>query len=804
MAVHTELIKPFSDVGIGDIATVGGKNASLGEMVRSLESEGIRVPYGFATTAQAYRQFIESAGLEDRIAELLGEMKSGDRELASTGAEIRQLIMAAELPQELSEAIADAYRDLAVQTGVDEPAVAVRSSATAEDLPNASFAGQQESYLNVQGIANVVRSCQLCIASLFTDRAISYRERNGFDHMRVALSVGVQHMVRSDLAGAGVIFTLDPETGFRDVVYISAGWGLGEMVVKGAITPDEYTVFKPLLDNPEVRPVISRSSGDQAQKMVLGDGLKPTATVNTTKRERRHLVLKDDEVLELARWATRIEKHYGQPMDIEWAKDGVTGDLYIVQARPETVQARREDTGFRTFSLNETGKRLVTGLAIGEAIASGKVRIITGQEDFKQFKEGEVLVTQKTDPDWVPIMRRAAGIVTDRGGRTSHAAIVSREFGLPAIVGCGNATKELANGDEVTLSCAEGDHGAVYEGLLDFAIEDVSLEDVPETRTRITMNIASPAAAFRWWRLPVEGIGLARMEFIVNDSIKVHPMALAHFDSVKDLEARRLIEEITEGYSDKTDFFVDRLAEAVGQIAASQYPHDVILRLSDFKTNEYAQLIGGAQFEHEEENPMLGFRGASRYYNERYRDGFALECRAVKRVRDEVGLTNMVVMVPFCRTPEEADRVLEVMAEHGLKRGENGLRVYVMAEIPSNILLATEFAKRFDGFSIGSNDLTQMVLGVDRDSADLQSLFDEQHEAVKRAVRMLIRDAHAVGVPVGICGEAPSNHPEFAEFLVREGIDSISLSPDSVIAVKRHIAGVEKSLEPVVSVNGIY
>lgn len=503
------------------------------------------------------------------------------------------------------------------------------------------------------------------------------------------------------------------------------------------------------------------------------------------------MVLDDDEVLQLARWAVQIEKHYATPMDVEWAKDGVSGDLFIVQSRPETVQSRRTTEGFKSFSLKERSERLVTGIAIGEAIASGNVRKITGPQDFASFKDGEVLVASRTDPDWVPVMRRAAGVITDRGGRTSHAAIVSREFGLPAIVGCNDATTLLSDGQQVTLSCTEGAEGSVYEGALAFDVQEVHLEDIPGIPTHIMMNIASPAAAFRWWRMPVKGIGLARMEFIVNNSIKVHPMALAHFDRVTDASERAEIEQLTSEYPDKTEFFVDKLAGAIAQIAASQFPHDVILRLSDFKTNEYAQLIGGRQFEIVEENPMLGFRGASRYYNDRYRDGFALECRAVKRVRDEMGLRNLVAMVPFCRTPEEADLVLAEMAVNGLERGTNGLKVYVMAEIPSNVLMATEFAQRFDGFSIGSNDLTQMVLGVDRDSTELRDLFDEQHEAVKRAIRMLIRDAHAAGVPVGICGEAPSNHPEFAEFLVREGIDSMSLSPDSVIAVIRHIASLD-------------
>jgi pyruvate,water dikinase len=668
----------------------------------------------------------------------------------------------------------------------------VRSSATAEDLPEASFAGQQESFLNVNGEAELLDSCRRCYASLFTDRAITYRREHGFDDMKVALSVGVQKMVRSDLAGAGVIFSIDTETGFQDVVVITAAFGLGETVVQGTVNPDEYLVFKPLLDKPGFKPIIEKSLGSKEKKLIYAmGGTKATKSIDTSKKERSAFVLSDDEILHLARWTASIEKHYGRPMDIEWAKDGETGEIFIVQARPETVQSRKEADVMKTYHLKEKGQRLLAGLSIGDAIAQGEVCLIKNVQDIRQFRGGAILVTEMTDPDWVPIMKQAAGIVTDQGGRTCHAAIVSRELGIPAIVGTGEATQMLKDGQPVTISCAEGDQGFIYEGLLDFEAVEVNLEGIPKTKTRIMMNIGSPAAAFRWWRLPCEGIGLARLEFIINNIIKVHPMALVKFAELKDREAKKQIEALTQGYADKSDYFVENLARGIAKIAASQYPEPVIVRMSDFKTNEYAHLIGGQEFEPREENPMLGFRGASRYYSDRYREGFALECRAIKKVREEIGLKNVIVMVPFCRTLKEADRVLETMAEHGLKRGENGLEIYVMAEIPSNIILAAQFAERFDGFSIGSNDLTQLTLGVDRDSALLADLFDERDEAVKSLVADLIAKAHKAGRKVGICGQAPSDYPEFAAFLVEAGIDSISLNPDSVIKIKQIVAEAE-------------
>ena len=785
-------IRWFKDLDSDDVPVVGGKNASLGEMIRVLKDEGIRVPDGFATTADAYWAFLEANDITEKIRSHLEDLQSGDVSLQQVGKMIRRLFRHGNFPEDIAEAIRKAYRELCERYEVDEVDVAVRSSATAEDLPEASFAGQQETFLNVTGEEELLEACRKCYASLFTDRAITYREEQGFDHMKVALSVGVQKMVRSDKASAGVMFTIDTETGFPDVVVINAAWGLGENVVQGAVTPDEYRVFKPVLGTESLKPIIEKSRGDKGQKMVYTTGgSETTKNVDTSRRERQSFVLDDEEILQLGRWAAVIEEHYGMPMDIEWAKDGETGELFIVQARPETVQSQKEAGSLKTYALKETGETLVTGLAIGEAIAAGDVCVIKSADEIDRFQDDAILVTGMTDPDWVPIMKQASGIITDYGGRTSHAAIVSRELGIPAIVGTGDATHILEDDQTVTISCAEGDQGYVYEGALEFEESQVDLEEVPETQTRIMMNIASPAAAFRWWRLPCHGIGLARMEFIVNNVIEAHPMALVRFDDLEDDQARRQIAQLTRGYEDKTEYFVDHLARGIAKIAASQYPDPVIVRMSDFKTNEYADLIGGKQFEPEEENPMLGFRGASRYYSDQYREGFALECRAIKRVREEIGLSNVVIMIPFCRTPEEADQVLDVLAENGLERDRNGLEVYVMCEVPSNVVLADQFAERFDGFSIGSNDLTQLVLGVDRDSAELAYLFDERNEAVKRMIRDLIEVAHQNGAKVGICGQAPSDYPEFAAFLVKAGIDSMSLNPDSVVEVKRRVAEVE-------------
>lgn len=795
MANKHPFIRWFADLSSEDVPLVGGKNASLGEMIRALKKEQIRVPDGFATTADAYRTFLEANDLTDRIRAQLTDFEHGKQSLEKTGKAIRRLFGRADFPEDLAAAICQAYQELGKRSATDNVDVAVRSSATAEDLPEASFAGQQETFLNITGEDDLLEACCHCYASLFTDRAISYRREKGFNQLEVALSIGVQKMVRSDRASAGVMFSLDTETGFRDVVVIDAAWGLGENVVQGAVTPDEYTVFKPLLDRQQYTPILDKVRGEKAHKLSYAkSGSQPTKNIPTSKKERQAYVLDDAEILHLARWACTIEAHYGTPMDMEWAKDGDTGELYIVQARPETVQSQKQAGSLKTYRLKEHGKRLVTGLSIGEAIASGKACLLNSTADIDQFQAGAVLVTAMTDPDWVPIMKQAAGIVTDYGGRTSHAAIVSRELGIPAVVGTGEATTVLTDGQAVTLSCAEGNEGYVYEGSLKFAEAEVRLEEIPETRTQIMMNIASPAAAFRWWRLPCDGIGLARMEFIINNLIKIHPLALVHFDEVKDKETRKQIQDITSGYSDKTEYFIDHLARGIAKIAASQYPGPVIVRMSDFKTNEYANLIGGAPFEPKEDNPMLGFRGAARYYSDRYREGFALECRALKRVREEIGLDNVILMVPFCRIPQEADRVLTVLAEHGLVRGKHGLEVYVMAEVPSNIVLAEQFAERFDGFSIGSNDLTQLVLGVDRDSAELAYLFDERHEAITTTIAHLITVAHAANRKVGICGQAPSDYPGFAAFLVEAGIDSISLNPDSVVETKKRIAQEEASI----------
>ncbi|MEA5507792.1 phosphoenolpyruvate synthase [Halotia wernerae UHCC 0503] len=788
-------IRWFENLNSNDVAIVGGKNASLGEMIGTLKDQSIRVPDGFATTADAYWQFLQANHLTEKIQSHLEELKSGKTPLDQVGKSIRRLFLSADFPEDITAAIQDAYQKLSQNYDTHEVDVAVRSSATAEDLPEASFAGQQETFLNITGEVELLDACRKCYASLFTDRAISYRQTKNFDHMKVALSVGVQKMVRSDQASAGVMFSLDTETGFPDVVLIDAAWGLGENVVQGSVTPDEYRVFKPLLNKDDYQPVIEKTLGDKQKKLIYAQGgSHSTKNVNTSLKERQSFVLTDAEILQLAHWASIIETHYQKPMDMEWAKDGETGELFIVQARPETVQSQKQADALKTYTLKEKGEKIITGVSIGEAIASGKVCLIESADDINRFQDGAILVTQMTDPDWVPIMKRAAGIVTDHGGRTCHAAIVSRELGIPAIVGTDKGTEVLHDKQEITISCAEGDQGYVYKNILEFESAEVNLENTPETKTQIMINIASPAAALRWWRLPCDGIGLARMEFIINNSIKIHPMALVHFDELKDKATRKQIQNLTRGYQDKTEYFVDNLTRGIAKIAASQYPQPVIVRMSDFKTNEYANLIGGKQFEPTESNPMLGFRGASRYYSDRYRAGFALECQAVKLAREKIGMTNIIMMIPFCRTLQEADKVLEVMAENGLKRGENQLQVYVMAEIPSNVELAAEFSERFDGFSIGSNDLTQLALGVDRDSSELADLFDERNEAVKRMIRRLIETAHQSDRKVGICGQAPSDYPDFAAFLVEAGIDSISLNPDSVIPVIRRIAEVEAKL----------
>lgn len=781
----------LEDVRRNDIADVGGKNASLGEMIAGLSESQVRIPMGFATTAQAYWRFIDSNDLRAPIRSLLEAWEAGRETLGQAGAAIRELILRGRWPAEVEADLISAYRSLSRRLGVDVASVAVRSSATAEDLPTASFAGQQESYLNITGEQALMDACRRCYASLFTDRAISYRQANGFAHMRVALSVGIQQMIRSDLGSAGVMFSIETETGFDKVAVINASWGLGEYVVKGTVDPDEYRIFKPPLGNPAFMPIIEKRCGSKERKLIYGDAMSPTRDAPTAQEERAGFVLTDDEIVKLARWAVAIEAHYGCPMDIEWAKDGQSQEIWLVQARPETVQARTASDLLSTYRISGKGRPIAKGLAIGNAVAAAPVCLIERPGDMNRFIDGSVLVATNTDPDWVPLMKRASAIVTDHGGRTSHAAIVSRELGVPAVVGVGNATQLLHSGEMVTVCCAEGDEGTIYEGRADFAAEQTVLSDIPETRTKVMLNLADPQSASRWWKLPADGIGLARMEFVISNSIQIHPMALVHFDDLQDQAAREKISVLTRGYVDKTDYFVERLSAGLARLAAVAFPKPIIIRMSDFKTNEYAGLCGGSQFEPQEENPTIGFRGASRYHSPRYRDGFVLECRAIKRLREWMGFDNVAVMIPFCRSPQEAAKVLETMAENGLKRG-NGLKIYVMCEIPSNVILAADFARYFDGFSIGSNDLTQLTLGVDRDAEELAAVFDEQNPAVKWMIRKVIVDAKAAGAKIGLCGQAPSDHPEFAAFLVDCGIDSISVTPDSFVAVKRTVAAAEE------------
>jgi len=791
----------FEDIGIEDVPLVGGKNASLGEMYRELTPQGIRIPPGFAITAAAYRDFLEHAGVAARLREILAGLDTHDiADLQRRGLAARHAILAAELPAGLERAILAAYHRLSGDGAVLAD-VAVRSSATAEDLPDASFAGQQETYLNVQGPSALLEACKRCFASLYTDRAISYRADKGFDQLRIGLSVCVQRMVRSDLAAAGVMFSIDTETGFPDVVLINAAYGLGENVVAGSVNPDEFYVFKPTLRQ-GFRPILRKSLGSKEQKLIydIGGG-RMTRNVAVPPEERTRFCIDEEDILILARWACLIEAHYtrkrGQatPMDMEWAKDGRSGELFIVQARPETVQSQKSAGVIESYRLRGPGgEPLITGRSVGDRIAAGPVRVVQSVKDLHRFQDGEVLVADRTDPDWEPSMKKAAAIVTNRGGRTCHAAIVSRELGLPAVIGTERATELLRDGQPVTVSCAEGDTGNVYDGLLPFAVERRTLANLQRPRTKIMMNVGNPEEAFRLSFLPNDGVGLAREEFIISNSIRIHPKALLDYARLNDPDVKEEIDRLTVGYDDKPGFFVERLAQGVAMIAAAFHPNDVIIRMSDFKTNEYANLVGGRPYEPTEENPMIGFRGASRYYDPRYRDGFALECRAMKKVRDEMGLTNLKIMIPFCRTVEEARRVLAEMEKNGLKRGENGLEVYVMCEIPSNVLLAKEFAEVFDGFSIGSNDLTQLTLGVDRDSEIVAHIFDERNPAVMRSIASVIRDAKAAGRKIGICGQAPSDYPEFARFLVECGIDSISLNPDAVLRTTMDLLEIEAGL----------
>jgi pyruvate,water dikinase len=796
---ETALLLWFEEVGITDIPLVGGKNASLGEMIKQLTPKGVSVPGGFATTANAYRRFIEAGGLEKKLRELFADLDVEDvNNLREKGKEARSLLLHTPFPQDLQDEITKAYKEMCKRYGADTD-VAVRSSATAEDLPDASFAGQQETYLNVHGLKSVLESCHKCFASIFTDRAISYRTIKGFDHFEVALSVGVQKMVRSDLASSGVMFSIDTETGFKNAAFITAAYGLGENVVQGAVNPDEYLVFKPTLKQ-GYKPILDKRLGTKEIKMVydIGGG-KLTKNVSVPVEERGKFAITDEETLKLAEWACIIEDHYSSvrgkdsPMDIEWAKDGITGELFIVQARPETVQSQKTGNVLRNYQLKGHSAVLSTGRSVGEMIGQGKARVILDVSKIDLFQPGEVLITRRTDPDWEPIMKKASAIVTDQGGRTCHAAIIAREMGIPAIVGCGDATQVVKTGQEVTVCCSEGDEGKIYEGLLPFNVQETPLENLPRTRTKILMNVGNPEEAFSFASIPCDGVGLARLEFIIANHIKCHPLALLKFNELEDESVKKEIADLTALYADKPDFFTDKLAHGIGIIAAAFYPNPVVVRMSDFKSNEYANLLGGKQFEPKEENPMIGWRGASRYYDPKYREAFGLECKALKRVRDEMGLTNVIPMIPFCRTPEEGRKVLSEMAKHGLERGKNSLQVYVMCELPSNVILADEFAQVFDGFSIGSNDLTQLTLGLDRDSALVAHIFDERNEAVKRMVQVAIASAKKHGRKIGICGQAPSDYPEFARFLVELGIDSISLNPDSVLKTILDIALVEES-----------
>jgi pyruvate,water dikinase len=787
---------PFSKISLKDLPEAGGKNASLGEMYNKLSPLGVFVPDGFAITASGYRYFIKANSLEKKLTEILSKLdKKEMSNLPEIGKQCRDLIASAQMPADLSKAITDAY-DISAKNETQPFSVAVRSSATAEDLPTASFAGQHESYLNIIGGASVVEACQLCYVSLFYDRAIKYRVDNGFEHMQVALSVGVQRMVRSDLGCSGVAFTLEPESGFRDTVYITGAWGLGENVVQGAVEPDEFLVFKPTLEK-GFDAIVKKKLGEKEKTMIYSEknsAGKSTLNLDTDPVKRNQFVLTDAEVHQLADWCCVIEKHYGCPMDVEWAKDGANNKLYIVQARPETVQSQKKGNVARSYNLKTKGKLICKGTAVGKSIVSGRACIINSLQDAFKLQQGDIIIADITNPDWNALLKKAVSIVTNKGGRTSHASIIARELGIPAVVGTVNATDIIHDGQIITVSCAEAETGNVYEGKLEWDEKVVDLAEVPETTTKPLLILAHPDRAFELSFYPNKGVGLLRMEFIISNSIVVHPMALVKYNELPEGPDKTAISHMTRGYADKEKYFVEKLSLAVSQVAAAFYPHDVIVRMSDFKTNEYAALTGGRFFEPEEENPMLGFRGASRYYNDRYREGFRLECEAMKLVREKMGFTNVKLMIPFCRTVDEGKKVVALMQELGLKRGDNGLEIYVMCEIPSNVILAEEFAKVFDGFSIGSNDLTQLTLGIDRDSTIVSSLFDERNEAAKWMIATAIRKAKEAHVKIGLCGQAPSDYPEFAQFLVEQGIDSISFNPDALIKGIENINKAEKSM----------
>ncbi len=795
----------IEDVGMDDVSLVGGKNASMGEIVQALEGEGVRVPPGFVVTATCYRRFLKRNDLIEPLNRVFEEKRTEEISLEEAGLKARELIRGGEFPEETEKRFEEAYRELSDQFGVSDVDVAVRSSATAEDLPHASFAGQQETLLNVRGLNKLINSVKECFSSLFTDRAISYREYHDFDHLEVNLSVGVQKMVRSDLGASGVAFTLDTESGFRDVVLINATWGLGETIVQGTVTPDEYIVFKPSLQR-ENNAVLEKKMGRKHVKMVYAKSGDETRIEPVSNQDQRRYVLDNDQIEELARYAKEIEEYYSEkydrwcPMDVEWALDGETDELYIVQARPETVHSQKEEDEVRVYSMSEDDENrsdrvMVEGIAIGDRIASAPVTVLSNLSEKDQFREGDVLVTEMTDPDWEPIMKKSSAIVTNRGGRTCHAAIVAREMGKPSIVGADNATSKISRNDVVTVSCAEGETGRVYSGELNYNEETYSLDELPETDTDIYLNLGNPEQAFGNASLPVDGIGLTREEFIISSFVGIHPLALLRFDEIEaedSLLAARISEQ-AQGFDDKREFFIQKLCQGLSKISAAFYPRPVIVRFSDFKSNEYANLLGGQRYEPEEENPMLGWRGASRYYSDKYREAFGLECEAIRRVREDIGTTNLKVMVPFCRTVEEGKQVIETMESFGLNPGGD-LDVYVMAELPSNIEMVDQFARIFDGFSIGSNDLTQLVLGLDRDSREVSHLYDERNEAVKRTISRLIEGAHQHDSKVGICGQAPSDFPEFAAFLVREGIDSISVTPDAVMNTRKTVARAEEEL----------
>jgi pyruvate,water dikinase len=780
MFMDEKLILPFNKVGIKDVSIVGGKNASLGEMVTHLQTLGVNIPDGFATTADAFRLFLKENDLVDKLNKLVNSLdKTEFKNLTAVSKDAKELLLSAKLPQSLANEITNSYESFCKKLG-RELDVAVRSSATAEDLPTASFAGQHESYLNINGIEAVLKAVQNCFASLYNARAIKYRIDNGFDHSKVALSVGIQLMVRSDKASSGVCFTIEPDSGFKNAIVITGCWGLGENIVQGAVTPDEFHVFKPSIGKFK-RAIISKKIGSKAKTLIYAQNGLGTVNTDTPLEKQKQWTLSDNEIETIAKWALLIEQHYKLPMDVEWAKDGITGELFIVQARPETVHSSKNPYLIKEFELKTKGANLVSGNAVGAGITSGIARIINSPADSDKLKKGEVLVTDITNPDWDPILKKAAAIITNKGGRTSHAAIVAREVGAIAIVGANGATEKIKDGDEITVDNSQGKYGFVYSGKSEWNEKELDFSKIKMPQTKPMLILADPDKAYKLSFYPNQGVGLMRLEFVINTSIRIHPMALVKFDELKDLSAKKEIEELTSQYTDKKEYFIDKLSQAIGTIAAAFYPKDVIVRMSDFKTNEYANLLGGKQFEAEEENPMIGFRGASRYYNEKYKEGFKLECEAMKVVRNEMGLTNVKLMIPFCRTVDEGKKVVSLMESYGLKRGENDLEIYVMAEIPSNVILAEEFAKVFDGFSIGSNDLTQLTLGIDRDSNIISDLFDENNAAVKWMISHVIESAKSSGAKIGLCGQAPSDYPEFAEFLVNRGIDSISYNPDALL-----------------------